>query len=253
MEKEFKKNLEELIHRQNPQKLYIQLSEIMKRKIHDREWYVGLQIPTEEELCKTYGVSRATVRGAISELVRHGYLIRKQGKGTFVFRNVSSEELSMLANFREPMLEAGIEVLTEVLAQTTIMPVDDLSIKLNIPVNEHVIYIKRLRTMDNKPILIQESFIPIHICASLLEEDVRNNSLFELFEKKYGIPITQVRNYFDITYLNEEEGKLFGLTEGSPALLLNQHFFSWNKQIMYTRSINRPDRFKFSMDFEKTF
>jgi GntR family transcriptional regulator len=245
--------MEELIHRENPQKLYIQLSEIMRRKIESKDWDVGFQIPTEEELCKTYGVSRATVRGAISELVRHGYLIRKQGKGTFVFKKVMSDELSMLTSFREPMLEAGINFSTALLAQTTIMPLDDLSIKLNIPVNEHVIYIKRLWSVDNKPVLIQETFIPVHICSSLLEEDVMNNSLFELFEKKYGIPITQVRNYFDITYLNKEEGKLFSLAEGSPALLLNQHFFSWEKHIMYTRSVNRPDGFKFLMEFEKTF
>ena len=64
------------------------------------------------------------------------------------------------------------------------MPTDDLDIKLNIPENKHVIYIKRLRTVDNEPVLLQEAYIPYHICPPLLNEDVANNSLFDILSKK---------------------------------------------------------------------
>ncbi len=244
--------MEELIHRDNPQKLYIQLSEIMKRKIENKEWNVDFQIPTEDELCKTYEVSRATVRSAISELVKHGYLSRQQGKGTFVCKIIKPDELTMLASFREFMLEGVTDFSTIVLAKTTTTPLDDLSTKLNIPAYEHIIYIKRLRTADNKPVLLQETYIPAYICPQLLEEDIENNSLYELFEKKYGIPITHVKNYFDIAYLNAEEGRILGLPENSSVLLLNQNLYSWETQIMYARTINRSDRFKFGIDFQKT-
>ncbi|MFA4827785.1 MAG: GntR family transcriptional regulator, partial [Thermodesulfovibrionales bacterium] len=91
----------ELVHRENSQKLYIQLENIFKNKIGDKKWSVGSQIPTEEELCKIYGVSKAPVRAAILELVRQGYLMRQQGKGTFVCKKVISEGLTMLTSFRE--------------------------------------------------------------------------------------------------------------------------------------------------------
>ena len=74
----------ELIDRENHQKLYIQLYEIIKKKIENNEWVVGSQIPTEQELCKMFNVSRATVRTAVLELARHGFLNRQQGKGTFI-------------------------------------------------------------------------------------------------------------------------------------------------------------------------
>ena len=243
--------MEELVHRENPQKLYLQLYEILKKKIENREWDVGFQIPTETEMCNVYEVSRATVRAAVTELVRQGYLSRQQGKGTFVFKKIISDELAMTTRFRESMLETDMNVSTNVLANTTIMPVDDLNIKLNISVHEHIIYIKRLHSVDNKPMLLQETYIPVNICQSILEEDVKNNSLFGLLEKKYGIQITRVRNYFDITYLNADECKMFDLPENSPALVLNQYFFSWKTQVMYTRSITVTDRFKFSLNFEK--
>jgi len=241
-----------LLDRQNHRKLYVQLYDIMKKKIEDKEWSLGFRIPIEQELCNVFEVSRVTVRSAISVLVRQGYLIRQQGRGTFVSKKVISDKLTMFTTFGELMLEEGIDFSTDMLAQTIMMPVDDLADKLNVSGDKHIIYIKRLRKVDNKPILIQETYIPFHICPPLLEEDVRKNSLFELLERKHGIHLTRVRNYFDVKYLNADEGMLLDLSENSPALVLTQHFFSGETQIMYMRSIKRPDSFVFLIEFEKT-
>ncbi len=241
----------ELIDREDHQKLYLQLYVILKKKIENSEWPVGSQIPTEEELCKTFNVSRATVRTAVLELVRQGYLKRQQGKGTFIFRSMVSEGLTMLTNFRELFFEEGLDFDTNVLARTVMMPVDDLDSKLDIAKDKHVIYIKRLRFIDSEPVLLQESYIPYHICPLLLEEDLRQQSVFDLFEKKYGIKITRVKNYVEITYLNADESSFIGLPEASPVILLNQYFYSGETLIMYTRSIKRTDRFKFLMELER--
>ena len=166
-----------------------------------------------------FSVSRATVRTAVLELVRQGYLKRQQGKGTFINKNYVSEGLTMLTNFRELLFEEGLNFTTNVLARTVMMPVDDLDVKLDIPKDKHIIYIKRLRSIDNEPVLLQETYIPYHICPLLLEEDIEHQSLFELFEKKYGIKITRVKNYIEIAPLPPDErqasrfaGKLTGNT-----------------------------------------
>ncbi|MBI5665110.1 MAG: GntR family transcriptional regulator [Nitrospirae bacterium] len=239
------------IDREKSQKLYVQLFELLKEKIEKGEWAVGTQIPTEEELCKKYEVSKATVRIAILDLVRQGYLTRQQGKGTFVCKRIIPEGLAMSTGFKELMLEAGVNFTTAVLAQTVLMPTDDLDVKLGIAENVHVIYIKRLRSMDNEPVLLQESYIPRHLCTLLLKEDVENNSLFDLLEYKFKIKITRVTDYIEIAYLTKDEGRLLGLKEGSPALLLEQHFYAGESQIMYMRSIKRPERFRFFIELER--
>jgi GntR family transcriptional regulator len=241
--------MEELINRENLQKLYLQLCEIIKKKIESKEWGVGSQIPTEDELCKIYDVSRATVRAAVLELVRQGYLYRQQGKGTFV-KQLATDELVMLTGFRELMLEPGVEFSTQVIAQTTIMPMGNIGNLLNLSPDKHVIYIKRITVVEGKPIIIQEVHIPLHVCPQLLDEDISVHSLFGLF-KKYKIEITLIRNYFGITYLSAEEAQAFNLTEGSPTLLLNQLFFSKETPIMYIRSIKRHDSFGFAIEFKK--
>lgn len=243
--------MERLIDREDSQKLYVQLYEILKGRIETGEWAVASQIPTEEELCKNYDVSKATVRLAIAELARQGYLKRQQGKGTFVCKRIIPEGLSMLTSFKENMLEARVAFSTKVLAQTIVMPTDDLDIKLNISEDKHIVYIKRLRSVDEEPVLLQETYIPHQICPSLLEEDLENNSIHELLEKKYGNKITKIQGYIGIAYLNKDEGGLLGLPEGSCALLLEQYFYSGDSQITYTRSVKRPDRFRFFIEFDR--
>ncbi len=241
----------ELINRDDHQKLYLQLYEIIKKKIENSEWPVGSQIPTEDYLCKMFNVSRATVRTAVLELVRQGYVKRQQGKGTFIYRNMVSEGMPMLTNFREFLFEEGLTFSTNILARTVIMPIDGLDIKLDIPNDKHIIYIKRLHLADNEPVLLQESYIPYHICPLLLEEDIEQNSLFDLFEKKYGIKITKIKNNAEITYLNPDESALIKLPEGSPAILLTQYFYSAETLIMYSRTIKKTDRFKFLMELDR--
>lgn len=243
--------MEELIYRDRTQKLYTQLVEILKKKILSEEWPVGAQIPTEEDLCKIYDVSRSTVRTAILELVRQGYLTRHQGKGTFVCKKIISTGLTVLTSFKQLMLEEGLNFSTKLLVRTMIMPTDDLDIKLNIPENKHVIYIKRLRSVENEPVLVKETYVPYHICPALLHEDVENNSVFELLESKCGIKITRAESYIEITYINKEEGELLGLPEGSAALLFTQQFYSNDNLVKYTRTVKRSDRFRFFIEVER--
>jgi DNA-binding GntR family transcriptional regulator len=240
----------QLIDRNANQKLYFQLYEIFKKKIEGNEWLVGSMIPTEEELCKMFDVSRATVRTSVLELVRHGYVKRQPGRGTFVLRNDISEGLSMFTNFNEFLLEKNIPFSTDILARTVMMPIDDLEIRLDIPKDKHLIYIKRLHSINERPVLLQETYIPYHLCPLLLEEALESHSILTLFDKKYGIQVTKAKNYIEITFLNSEEARLLGMNEGVPAVLLNQYFYSGDTRVLYTRSIKRTDSNNFFMEFE---
>ncbi len=89
------KRQEREIDRDSPSPIYRQLKEIIRRRIEDGEFMPGERIPTEYELCDMFGVSRAPVRQALSELVNEGLLNRQQGSGTFV-RHRFGERATML-------------------------------------------------------------------------------------------------------------------------------------------------------------
>jgi len=86
---------EKTVDRESQQKLYVQMYSIIREKIEKNEWPIGTQIPTEDDLCKSYNVSKATVRMAITELVKNGYLKKQQGKGTFVTYSVPGLGIAM--------------------------------------------------------------------------------------------------------------------------------------------------------------
>ena len=95
------------VDRENHQKLYVQMFSIIKEKIEKREWPVGSQIPTEDELCRDFTVSKATVRMAIADLVRSGYLRKLQGKGTFVMHAMPDLGITMKTQLTEDMFGEG--------------------------------------------------------------------------------------------------------------------------------------------------
>lgn len=240
------------IDRDNPQKLYLQLYEILKDSIERGDWPVDAQIPTEKELCEEHNVSKATVRLAISELVRQGYIRRQQGKGTFVCKRDIPEGISMLTSFKEHLFEEGVNFSTRVLAQTVLMPINGIDTKLDISEQRHVLYIKRLRLLDNEPLLLQETYIPHYICPMLLGEDTATNSLIDLIEKKCNKRITVVHDYIDIAYPKAQEASLLSIDENSPCLLIEQIFFSGIYRVCYSRSLKRQDRLKFFIELKRS-
>ena len=243
--------IQQTIDREKHQKLYVQLYSLLKGKIEKSEWPVGSQIPTEDELCKIYDVSKSTVKLAVLELVREGYFTRKQGKGTFVRKRAIAEWHTMYKSFKELMLDADLELQTQILAKTVVMPSDGIDLKLNIPIDRHVIYIKRLRSVNSEPVLLQEAYIPYHVCPALLEDDVVNDSLFDVLEKNHAINIIRVNEYIDIEQIADDNCRLLQLAVGSSGLVMEQHFFSKEAQVMYIRTIKKSGTFRFFVEFER--
>lgn len=241
--------MKEFLKRDEHEKLYLQLYEIFKKKIESEEWPKNSQIPTEDQLCEIYDVSRVTVRNAILELVRQGYLRRIQGKGTFVIKSTIPEEYSINIDLKKIIMEYG-KFSTTILAKTVMMPTDDLCTKLDVSENTHIIYVNRLCSLDKEPILLQHTYIPYHICPIAIDEDFEKNPLIDIFEKKCNLTITNINSYIGIANLNEKEKKLLYLEDKDYALLLEQFYYSYENKICYTKTFKKNDRFKLFVEIK---
>src|SRR5665647_3212360 len=92
-----------------PTTLYFQLKEQLMSRIAMKEWNPGDKIPNEHALCHEYGVSRITVRQALTDLEREGYIIRKQGKGTFVTFPRIEQNLTSFYSFSDEFKKRGFK------------------------------------------------------------------------------------------------------------------------------------------------
>src|SRR5687768_3636930 len=105
---------------------------------------VGEAIPSERQLSSDLGVSRLTVRAAIEELVREGYLLRRRGSGTFVREPKIAQELTM-TSFSEDMRRRGLRPASRTLSLSTTMAGAYLGRCLHVSPSERIVVVQRLR------------------------------------------------------------------------------------------------------------
>src|SRR5437868_1414499 len=110
---------------------------------------LGEAIPSERQLSADLGVSRLTVRAALDELVREGYLVRRRGSGTFVSEPKIAQELTM-TSFTEDMRRRGIIASSRTLDLTGVPAGARLGRLLNVSPSEHIVVAKRLRLADEE-------------------------------------------------------------------------------------------------------
>ncbi len=178
------------IDRTIPTPLYFQLKQILKDAIASSELKNGAAIPTEMELMECFGISRATVRHAILQLVNEGYLRREKGKGTFVTQPPAKIPLMQsLWWFSAEMARKGIPHTTQVLDKAIIPPSDRVAECLQIDAEIPVFFLKRLRLLDGRPYLIDWHYIPHNLCPKIENKKLENVSLYQTLFEEYAFDL----------------------------------------------------------------
>ena len=124
-------------------------------------------IPSERVLAEMYGVSRPTIRTAIDELVNEHYLVRRQGKGTFVkkpeYNKVAFGVLneSENASFTSLVRNFGIEISNKLLCTGTIQGRYYYADKLGLAFEEPIYGIHRIRQGNKEPLAIEYTYVPL--------------------------------------------------------------------------------------------
>ena len=124
--------------------IYLQIRESIYNKIVNGEYRAGDKLPSEDKLAETFGVSRMTVNTALMELVNQEYLVRTQGSGTFVSKVRKEGSKKSVMGFNASMESKGFLVNTNVLIQEMMLPGREISAKLNLPVTQEVLHLKRI-------------------------------------------------------------------------------------------------------------
>lgn len=229
---------------------YIQLMDLLKEKILQKKWVSGEQIPCEQDLCETYGISRTVVRQALRELELEGVITRRKGKGTFISEPKINEGLiQKLTGFYQDMVERGLNPVTKVLHQNVVRANEQVARFLNIASGTEVIDIERLRFINDEPIQLVTTYIPYLVYPPLATVDLTNRSLYEFLEKEGGIILTRGRRYIEAVLANANEAALLGIERGAPLLMLDSVSYAENNlPIEYYHALHRGDRSRFEVD-----
>lgn len=229
--------------------LHIQLSQIIKEMIENKELLEGVYLESERELSRIQNISRMTVNKAIISLVNEGLLERKQGKGTFVAYKKQKYKFQNLKGFTEVINDKGLKVKNKILSFEVSKQNDAVRKKLQIENKEEQIYkIVRIRFIEDEPFAIETVYIPKRMCEDLTEDLVKNNSLYKLFKEKYNHRTKEVNQTIEPIILDKKNANILNRKNKSLALKFNRVLYTFENEILeYTISIFTTDKYQYEI------
>lgn len=232
----------------SPVSLYYQLKEILLEKITNRDWKPEEKIPTEHELASMFNVSRITVRQALAELEKSGYLTRRQGKGTYVSVPRIEQNLSSFYSFSEEFRKRGFRPSSKVLEFQLVVAGAEMAEKLKLQgTGEQVYYIKRLRYADDNVVALESTYLPARYFKGLTDADIEGKALYDVMREKFSVIPNSAEEFIGAANLSEKEAVYFQQKKGLAVLDLERFAYSVQGCVEYTHSFVRGDIFRFSI------
>lgn len=165
--------------------LYEQITSSLRQEFIGQK-PAGTQLPTEDELVRHFGVSRATIRRAIKQLVAEGLLVRQRGKGTFLARAVPKiiHQIDRVAPFMETFKKLGEGGETRLIRFEWQDEAPDLPPKLHDSWEGPILTYERLYLSRGVPHAITLIHTPYRIGRHLSRDDINRNPIYEALSQK---------------------------------------------------------------------
>jgi GntR family transcriptional regulator len=196
--------------------LYIQLKESIRSSITNGHLKFGDKIPTESELSEEYQISRITVRKAIFDLVEEGYLVKSQGKGTFVNKRKIERKIVHFLSFSDACNANGLTASSKVIKREITQPTSIDKKMLQLDDADALVFIQRVRYANDSPIMLENNYFSYKEYHSLLNENL-DGSLYKILEEKLGVkPAGSSELSLEIVRAGEEEMQLLNTSSGEP-------------------------------------
>jgi len=232
--------------------LYYQLENVLREKITSGTFPPGERLPTEIELIEAYGVSRITVRQALSALTEEGLIERQQGRGTFVANRRSrkgrfSGTIHLTGSLDE-LIAMGMDTPVKILEMNLVEADQHEAELLQIKVGVRIYRLKRLRLRENKPFGLIFNYIPEEIGAKLTIEELGSGALLHTMETKLGLNLDSASQEIHAELADPYVAKLLGVRVGTALLSIERTVYTdKGKPVEFVHTLYRSDLYGYSV------
>jgi DNA-binding GntR family transcriptional regulator len=199
--------------------LYLQISDLIKEKIEAGTFSTNQLLPSEMEIQKQYSVSRITARKAYNTLMEQGIIRAVRGKGTYV-NDLRNKDWTWMKYFTREVKSQGHEPSSRILGFKEIQANEEIAGILEIPKLSPVYYLKRVRCIDNVPVWLTRSYIPVEIAPGLSREYFSEKgsaqSIFFILETDFGIEFASGRVIDYLSEVPEKDLAVLGIDQNKP-------------------------------------
>ena len=236
--------------------LYSQLKELIANKIESGDYAEDAKIPSEQELCELFDISRPTVRQAISELTSGGYLYKQKGKGTFVAKKKSRIDIKNCSGFTHSILDSMSPGEYNVLSAQTVWSSDSAVLQevFNQPPASRGEYaeIKYVAEYDQEPLAINISYIPKAYFPTIIEDIQAKKPSYDILRGKYAYIPSRSKSSLEVGISGLSESALLQLQPGQPVIHIHNILYSKSGQaVEYIVCKYRADKVKLIFENSK--
>lgn len=211
----------------------------------------GDKMPTEEEICNLFNVSRITVRRALDGLTQEGYIYKVHGKGSFITTKKTDIQLNHLQGFSEEMRALGLEPTTRLISKDIIAPSEAVAAHLGIDTSQKIYFITRLRCADGIPMAIERVHIPFFRFPGIENEDL-TKSLYEILRQNYGCESSKAVQCIQAGIASKVDAELLEIKSGRAVLCISRTTYEQNgRAFEYVQSTYRGDKYQFNVTLNK--
>jgi GntR family transcriptional regulator len=238
--------------------LYSQLKNLIIKKIEEGEYREETQIPSEQELCEKYDISRPTVRQAISELTNNGYLYKEKGKGTFVAKSKTKIDVKNYTGFTASILDNENPGQNMIISNKKIS-VDDIhnlneifsSLGSN-ALQEGFAEIKYIVSNKNDILALNVSYIPLGLFPGIISDIEEKRPSYDILRGKYPLIPVKTKSSIEIIYTAQEDAQYLKIQTGCALIKIDNTLYAKNGQpVEFVTAKYRADKCKILFENSK--
>lgn len=231
-----------------PKVKYDEIYADLKRAVEADAYPYGSLLPSENTLITQYDCSRNTIRRALAGLAEDGYIQPIHGKGVRVIylpAERASFTVGKIESFQESAQRNHLDIMTKVIEFSTVTVDEPLAEKSGFQVGEDAYFVRRVRCLDEKPLILDINLLRKALVPGLTAE-IAERSIYAYIEKELGMQIVTSKRTITVEHATVQDAQLLELGDyNCLAIVSSQTFNSDGILFEYTQSRHQPDYFSF--------
>lgn len=212
----------------------------------EKKMQAGDRLPSERELAKLFNISRTTIRSALLSLVKENKLESRVGSGYYLSSSKIVRDLQDNSSTTQFYKNNKYEFNTKIVEEKTIIANKVLAKNLKVLIGSPLHVMKRIRYINQQPIMVETSYISEEIFRRLPQKDYTVDSLYDSF-LQIGLSVERGTETISVGKPQKQEQRLLEISENQDVFFIRGVSVSSNNEIVeYFNSITRGDSVKFS-------
>jgi GntR family transcriptional regulator len=235
-----------------PIPLYHRLERDLQARIVEGEFAPGALLPTEEQICEQYGVSRITVRRALDALIGQGLIVKKRGVGSFVAeRPQGIRSVRLAGSLDEFLATAGTLTATPLSLQTVDAPPSEVVEALNLNEGDKAVRLEMISSLSMGPVIYLEVYFPEAIGKALSLDDIKTGvPVVRVIERRLNTRVVRAEQLIESTLAGETAGGHLGIDAATPILRIRRVYYTAGDQPVEVAILrHHPERYQYVIEF----